>query len=62
MIPVATGLSLEHARALEQTLITAFGIDSLINMINSISPAKWRHFTKEFSRMQSLILSYWDPE
>lgn len=38
MYAVATGLSLAQARAMEQTIITAYGIDTLKNMINSISP------------------------
>lgn len=38
MTIVATNLSLSQARVLEQTLITAYGIGTLRNMINSISP------------------------
>lgn len=62
MLPVATGLSLNAARALEQTLIMAFSLDALLNIINSISPANWGKFTSEVERMQSLLISYWDPE
>lgn len=46
MTIVATNLSLSQARVLEQTLITAYGIGTLRNMINSISPKKWSRFKK----------------
>ena len=62
MYAVATNLTYEQARALEQSLITAYSIDTLCNMINSISPNKWSRFTTEFSQMQTLILSWLDPE
>ena len=62
MLPVATNLTKSQARALEQTLITAYGIDTLKNMINSISPKKWNDFKNEFSQMQTLIQSWKDPE
>lgn len=59
---IATNLSLCNARALEQTIITAYGIDTLKNMINSISPKKWSIFKREFKQMQTLIDSFFDPE
>ncbi|MGI6746438.1 MAG: RHS repeat-associated core domain-containing protein [Acutalibacteraceae bacterium] len=62
MIPVATGLSLTQARALEQAIITAYTIDTLKNMINSISPSKWGNFKTEFDQMGTLIKSWLDPE
>ena len=62
MMPIATNLTKSQARALEQTLITAYGIDTLKNMINSISPKKWNNFKSEFSQMQTLIQSWKDPE
>ena len=62
MYAVATGLSLAQARALEQTLITAYGLDTLKNMINSISPSKWGKFKTEFNQMKTLIESLYDPE
>ena len=62
MIPIATNLTLAQARALEQTIITAYGIDTLQNMINSISPSKWNFFKQEFEQMRSLIDSFYDPE
>ena len=62
MIPVATGLTREEARALEQTLITAYTLDALQNMINSISPKKWDNFIEQFERMQLLIESWYDLE
>ena len=61
-LAVATGLSLSEARAMEQTIITAYTLDTLKNMINSISPSKWANFKKEFSQMQTLIESWNDPE
>ena len=62
MIPVATNLSLNQARALEQTIICAYGIDTLMNIINSISPSKWGYFLQEFSQMTTLIESYFNPD
>lgn len=62
MLPVATGLTKTQARALEQTLISAYGIDTLVNLINSISPKKWSTFKQEFQQMQWLIESWKDPE
>ncbi len=59
---VATDLSKESARALEQTLITAYSLDTLANMINSISPKKWGTFENEFDQMMKLIESWIDPE
>ena len=60
MVPIATNLSYKQARALEQTLICAYGIDTLYNMINSISPKKWGTFVQEFNQMATLIESYFD--
>jgi hypothetical protein len=62
MYAVATGLSLSQARALEQTIITAYTLDTLHNMINSISPSKWNNFKSEFNQMQTLIASYYEAE
>jgi len=62
MMPIATGLSKSQARALEQTLITAYTLDTLENMINSISPKKWSKFKTEFNQMTSLVQSWVDPE
>ena len=62
MTPVESGLSKSKARALEQTLITAYSLDTLKNMINSISPKKWNDFKIEFKQMQTLIQSWRDPE
>ena len=62
MMPVATGLNRNKARALEQILITAYGLDTLINMINSIAPKKWEFFLSEFGQMLTLIDSWLDPE
>ena len=59
MIPVATGMTRNEARALEQSLITAYTLESLGNMINSISPSKWSNFTYEFERAGSLISGYY---
>ena len=62
MLPIATGLTKSQARAMEQTIITAYGIDTLKNLINSISPKKWNNFKLEFEQMQFLIQSWKDPE
>ena len=62
MMPIATGLSYAQARALEQTLITAYTLDTLKNMINSISPKRWGFFKSEFEQMNLLIQSWLDPE
>ena len=62
MIPIATGLTLAQSQALEQALITAYTIDTLKNMINSISPSKWSNFKTEFEQMGTLIQSWIDPE
>lgn len=62
MIAVATGLSKAQSRALEQTLITAYSLKTLDNMINSISPRKWKNFKSEYKQMRSLIQSWIDPE
>ena len=62
MMPIATNLTKEKARALEQTIITAYGLDTLCNLINSISPKKWKEFQQEFKQMQTLIQSFIDPE
>ena len=56
MIPVKTGLSLEDARALEETLICAFLADLCFqNAIHSIARKKWSKFEKNFQRASSLI-------
>lgn len=62
MVPIATNLNYRQARALEQAIICAYGIDTLNNMINSISPSKWKYFQQEFAQMVSLIESFFDPE
>ena len=61
-VPIATNLNYRQARALEQAIICAYGIDTLNNMINSISPSKWKYFQQEFAQMVSLIESFFDPE
>ncbi|MCL2678877.1 MAG: RHS repeat-associated core domain-containing protein [Dehalococcoidia bacterium] len=55
MVPIATGMTHNEARALEQALITAYTLEALANMINSISPSKWSNFKDEFARAGSLI-------
>jgi len=62
MLPIATGLSWGEARALEQSIISAYGIDTLKNMINSISPTRWGTFKVEFNQMKHLIEAFFDPE
>ena len=60
MIPVYTGLSLSEARALEQTLITAFLAYYIANSINSIAKANYPKFAQEFEFVQNLISCYFD--
>ena len=62
MMPVATGLTKNEARAMEQTIITAYTLDTLVNMINSISPKKWSTFKSEFEQMSTLMQSWIDQE
>ena len=62
MMPIATGLDRKCARALEQTIISAYTLVVLDNMINSISPKKWHKFKKEFKQMCGLIESVFDQE
>ena len=62
MMPIATGLTKSQARAMEQTIISAYTLDTLKNMINSISPKKWSKFKTEFKQMQTLMQSWIDPE
>ncbi len=60
MIPIVTGLSRADARALEQALITAFTLEALENMINSITMKNWEKFTDSFGRVTTLISSNFD--
>ena len=62
MVPIAWGLSRIQARTMEQTIITAFTLKNLRNIINSINEKKWRGFTDSFEKMLNLILSWADPE
>jgi len=55
MIPVYTNMDADLARVLEQALISAFTLDALANMINSIAPHKWGEFNAQFQRMQKLL-------
>lgn len=51
-----------QARAMKQTIISAYTLNTLCNMINSISPRKWKYFKSEFEQMSTLIQSWLDPE
>jgi hypothetical protein len=62
MMPIATGLSKNEARTMEQTIITAYTFDTLQNLINSISPKKWSTFKSEFEQMSTLMQSWIDEE
>ncbi|MBE6799025.1 MAG: RHS repeat-associated core domain-containing protein [Ruminococcaceae bacterium] len=62
MMPIATGLTRNQARAIEQTIITAYTLDTLVNMINSISPRKWSTFKSEFEQMSTLMASWIEEE
>lgn len=58
MYPIATGLTLDEARALEQTLFTAYTLKELANSINSISQRNLGKFKDYFARLSSLLSSY----
>ena len=62
MVVIATNLDLDYARALEQALITAYGIDTLNNIINSIAERNLGEFSSEFNQINGLIASAFDPE
>jgi predicted GIY-YIG superfamily endonuclease len=62
MYAVATGLTYNESRALEQTLISAYMLCYLSNCINSISVKKWSNFKHEFSNMKTLMEAAVDPE
>ena len=62
MMPIATGLTRKEARAMEQTIITAYTLKYLNNSINSISKKRWGNFQVEFNRVASLMQSWVDPE
>jgi len=57
MFAVHTNMLLEEARVLEQALISAFTLDALTNMMNSIAPHRWGEFMAEFERIQLLLSS-----
>ena len=58
MLPIATGMTLDEARALEQLLISAYTLDALCNSINSIAERNWSKFEYEFERVQTLWSDY----
>lgn len=62
MIILATGLTKNQARVMEQTLITSFSLRNLNNMINSIARGKWNSFRDDFSAVLGMIQSWVDPE
>lgn len=62
MIPIMTGLTYTKARVAEQALISAFTLEKLVNMINSISPKRWNVFLDEFNELVLLMLAWGDPE
>ena len=62
MMPIETGLTKNEARAMEQTIITAYTLDTLVNMINSIFPQKWSTFKSEIEQMSTLMQSWIDQE
>ena len=53
-------VSIRHKRIL--SIINAYTLDSLKNLINSISPAKWNTFKSEAQQLITLIESWADPE
>ena len=62
MLPIATELSKEQARDMEQLIITAYTLDSLKNSINSIAKKNWWLFLREFKQIITLMESWVDPE
>lgn len=60
MTPVATGMTHNESRALEQTLITAYTLEALGNSINSIAEKNLKNFTYEMERVGTLMSSYID--
>ena len=55
MIPVATSLTRQEARAMEQSLISAYTMEALDNQMNSIAKARWGEFVEEFKRAENLM-------
>ena len=53
-------MSYRQARATEQILIIAYGLQALNNCINSIRDKKWGKFVKEFNRAASILSSAYD--
>ena len=62
MIILATGLTKNQARIMEQTLLTSFSLVNLNNLINSIARGKWNSFRDDFSAVLGMIQSWVDPE
>ena len=52
---VATGLTNNESRVLEQALIGVYTLSALNNAINSIAPRKWDNFSYEIGRIESLL-------
>jgi len=59
---ILTNLTRNQALGWEQALITAFTLDALDNIINSISKLKLNDAKYELSRVGELISSFWDGE
>lgn len=60
MVPVYTNMTREEARSMEQSLIMAFTLDALIQMvggnkINSIAPSKMINFEKQLERVDDIL-------
>jgi hypothetical protein len=62
MYAVAHGLTYTQSRVLEQAIITAYTLNNLQNLRNSIAQKKWNKFKDNFTDVQTLIQIYWDPE
>lgn len=62
MIPIATGLTYNESRALEQAIISAFTIGRLANIVRSVSKKNLVLLAKEVERMNTLLESWIDPE
>ncbi len=62
MYAVAHGLTYTQSRVLEQAIITAYTLNNLQNLRNSIAQKKWNKFKDNFTYVQTLIQIYCDPE
>ena len=55
MSMVATGITHDESRVLEQGLICAYTLEALNNSINSIARNNWNKFDYEVARIPTLL-------